>query len=240
MRLEIPKMPAWKNRKTKLELTKGCLCNGKILLDALRSIGTRNPAYGCLTNPASSKQQTSNHTISSLWWWGPPCMVQRTNKEETHQPTIHGPLISKKTRGQWNTCWWCWWQPEIQKGQKTLVPNGAKAPWSLNGTSTTNLPQLVSSTCMTSPTSIGIKPRQPKNRWPTKNPGKRKKNAKFSDRRLFGGGWGGQKGMICWVVFFGKFRFSVKWWVMKHGIFCTVAFLIHGVIDVIHGQYLDM
>ena len=27
-------------------------------------IGTRNPAYGCLTNPASSKQQTSNHTIS--------------------------------------------------------------------------------------------------------------------------------------------------------------------------------
>ena len=25
---------------------------------------TRNPAYGCLTNPASSKQQTSNHTIS--------------------------------------------------------------------------------------------------------------------------------------------------------------------------------
>ena len=168
---------------------------------------------------------------------------KQNNKEETHQLTIHGPLISKKTRGQWNTCWWCWWQPEIQKGQKTLVPNGAKAPWSLNGTSTTNLPQLVSlwtnqpAWLPPPPSASNLDSQKIDGRQ--KIPESEKKTPSFRTGVCLGGVGGGSKRHVLLGGFFGKFR-TVKWWVMKHGIFCTVAFLIHGVIDVIHGQYLDM
>ena len=60
----------WKSQRCQLERTeKRSLSHQRLLVqwkNFVRSskIGTRNPAYGCLTNPASSKQQTSNHTIS--------------------------------------------------------------------------------------------------------------------------------------------------------------------------------